>query len=120
MRSLEKQRGMTSAAWLALVLVVGFVTIVGIRVVPAYIDYYTVVSVAQSVQRDPGLSTATSDRVREVLRKRMNINNVDDLGDAITIKRPGGDIELTIDYEVRRDLFGNMALVMHFQRRVGP
>jgi len=123
MHSLHRQRGLSFLGWIALLLVVGFAVTVAAKIVPAYYDYYTILQVVDSVQTDQGLRDAPMSKIRYALKSRMRINNVDDVGKLdhlMDIERAGGVLTLNIDYEVRRHLLGNVDLVIHFQRRVGP
>lgn len=120
MRSLRGQRGLSSVGWIALLIVVGFAAIAGIRIVPAYLDYYSVVSSAKSAHNKGALEGLSTTEVRETLRKQMRINNVDDIGDrVVSIKRSRGGIEMVIDYEVREPLIGNVDVILRFNRTIG-
>ncbi len=121
MRSLRAQRGISPVGWIALLIVVGFVGLVAVRLVPVYIDYYAVVSSARSVHEDAVRSDASDSEIRESLRRHMQINDVNDLGDDIVEvqRHRGGRIDLLIDYEARRHLLGNVDLVLRFNRRIG-
>jgi len=123
MRSLRRQRGLSWLGWIALLLVVGFAVTVAAKIVPAYFDYFNLVEIAQNVQQDPGLQDASMPKLRYAIRSRMRINNIGDLGrlhDLMNIQHVNGALVLDIDYEVRRHLLGNVDLVLHFQKRVGP
>lgn len=120
MRSLNKQRGLSPLGWLALLLVVSFAVIVAIRIVPVYLDYYTVVESAKSVYSKDALQDGTERELRRALDKQFRINDVDDIGDDIVhIERTRDGIEMVVDYEVREHLIGNIDLVMKFHRRIG-
>lgn len=120
MRSLKRQRGLSPLGWIALLLVVAFAAIVAIRIVPVYLDYYAVVNSAKSVHTEAALKGRSVEEMRSSLEKTLRINDVDDLGDDIvTIKRTRGGIEMTVDYEVREHLIGNIDVVMTFHRRIG-
>jgi|GEM_PF-6662307 len=109
--------------WIALLLVVGFAVTVAAKLVPAYFNYLTLVDVAESVQQDAKLQEAPMNQVRYAVKSRMRINNIDDIGDLkdlMDIEQTGGALILNIDYEVRRHLLGNVDLIIHFQRRIGP
>ena len=120
MRSLKRQRGLSPLGWIALLIVVGFAAIVAIRIVPVYMDYYAVVNSAKSVHTQGALDGSNEQELRRALDKQLSINNVDDIGDDIvTIKRSSGGIQMTVDYEVREHLIGNIDVVMKFHRRIG-
>lgn len=121
MRMPSRQRGVSVPALIALLIVVGFVVMIGVRLTPVYFNYYTLLSVAKSVQQDPGLRDEPTAEIRAAFEKRMRLNEVDDLGyDVFDIKRPGGGVVLDIAYEVRRPFIGNIDMVVYFNRRVGP
>lgn len=121
MRTPYRQRGVSIPALIALLIVIGFVVTIGIRIAPVYFNYYTLVSLVKSVHEDPTFRDESTGQIREVLNKRMRINEVDDLGyDVVEIKRPGGGVVFDIAYEVRRPFVGNIDLVVSFNRRVGP
>ena len=121
MRTPRSQRGMTLISWIALLLVVAFFGLFASRTVPAYFDYWTIVSVAEGVQGDPALQDAPRAEVRSKLNTRMRINDVDDLGyDSISIRTgSGGGLRLVVQYEVREHLLGNIDLVLRFDHTVG-
>ncbi len=120
MRSLKGQRGLSPITWIALLLVVGFAAIVAIRIVPVYLDYYTVVESAKSVYSKDSRQDGAELDVRRALDKQLRINDVDDIGDDIVhIERTRDGIEMVVDYEVREHLIGNIDLVMKFHRKIG-
>ena len=125
MQTKHSQRGITLLSWIAILLVVGFFVLFAMRTVPAYFNYFTLVQVAEGVQQDRSLRNVPLQEVRSKLDTRMRINDVDnaaDVGyDAIRIQQSGeGGFTLTISYEVREPLIGNIDLVVSFDRRIGP
>ena len=124
MRTPYRQRGVSLLAWIAILVVVGLFVLFGARTVPAYFDYFTLVSVVEGVQRDPELRGASTAEVREQLETRMRINDVDDVGDvgydAVIVRQAGKNLTLEIDYEVREPFIANIDLVVSFSRRIGP
>ncbi len=120
MRSLRMQRGISPIGWIALLIVVGFVGLVAVRLVPVYLDYYAVLSSAQSVYEKTVRSDGSDSEIRESLRRHMQINDVNDLGyDIVRIQRRRGGVNLLIDYEVRKPLMGHIDLVLRFNRSIG-
>ncbi|MEX0607617.1 MAG: DUF4845 domain-containing protein [Halofilum sp. (in: g-proteobacteria)] len=120
MRSLRVQRGISPIGWMALLIVVGFVGLVAVRLVPVYLDYYSVVSSAQSVYEKTVRSGGSDREIRESLRRHMQINDINDLGDDIvSIQRGRSGVDLVIDYEVQKPLVGHIDLVLRFNRSIG-
>ena len=125
MRTPSSQRGMSLLSWIAILVVVGFFGLFGVKTVPAYFNYMTLTSVAQGVQGDPSLQQAPLPEIRSQVNTRMRVNDVDDVGDvgyrAIEIvQNTQGGISVIVDYEVREPFIGNIDLVMTFYRRFGP
>jgi len=116
MRTLKKQRGMSPVAWIAIVLVVGFFAYFGSKVVPAYFNYYSVLDVVEGVKEDRVVDNSSVAELRSTLRKRMRLNDVDDLGDAVTIERRADEVVATVDYQVREPFIANIDLLMTFER----
>lgn len=124
MRTPRSQRGVSLLAWIAILVVVGLFVLFGMRTIPAYFEYFTLVSIAEGVRQDRSLQEAPPQEVRSELNKRMRIDDVDDIGDAgydaVSIRQGGGELTLIIDYEVREPFLGNIDLVISFDRRIGP
>jgi len=117
MRTLSKQRGMSPVAWIAVLLVVGFFAYFGVKVIPAYFNYYSLINVVEGVKDDRTLRDASVGKLRGTLRKRLRLNDIDDLGDdAVQIQRRGGQIEVVIDYREREPFMANIDLLIEFER----
>lgn len=117
MQPLTKQRGMSPVAWIAILLVVGFFAYFGSKVVPAYFNFYSLVDVVEGVKDDRVLRDSSIAELRSTLRKRMRLNDVDDLGDdVVTIERRGSAVVANIEYRVREPFIANVDLLMTFQR----
>ncbi|HEY6239798.1 MAG TPA: DUF4845 domain-containing protein [Burkholderiales bacterium] len=95
----------------AIVIVV--VAIGGLKVAPAYIEYFTakkaIVAIAQAN------SKATVAEVRYAFQMRQAIDNIDVIGPKdLEITKEGNDIVISFAYPKRVGLFGNVSLVIDF------
>ena len=52
MRSRTHQRGMTAIGWLIVLAMIGFFVLLALRMVPAYLDYYKVVSTLEGLESE--------------------------------------------------------------------
>lgn len=124
MRTPYSQRGISLLAWIAIVLVVGLFALFGAKTVPAYFNYYTLVNVAKSVQNERNLDRSNLQEVRQMINKRMRMNNIENASEqgyeVIAIKPARGDFVLEIDYEVRNQFIGNIDVVVSFHRSIEP
>ena len=57
MRSRKHQQGMTAIGWLIVLVLIGFFVLLALRMVPAYMEYYKVVSSLSSLEKESGFSS---------------------------------------------------------------
>lgn len=115
----RRQRGMTMWAMLGVLIVVGFVLLVAVRLTPVYLNHWSVVSVAESVQQDTDRDDPMSE-VWEKVRVRFGLNNLRSLEprEVMNIRRRDGGLEIRVNYEQRRPLMANVELVVTFDRKI--
>jgi hypothetical protein len=64
MKSIHRQRGMTPIGWILVFLLIAFFTLIALKLVPIYLDSFTVGSVISDLKKEPGIAAKTP---REVL-----------------------------------------------------
>ena len=113
----SRQLGITYMGMLILVVVIAFAAIVVVKVLPLYMEHFKVdsslKSLAQEAKDDQTvLSPALLERH---LLNRLSINDVEHVkADNIKITHDGRKTVVTVDYEARVTLFGNIDLVARF------
>lgn len=114
--SLTRQRGMSMISWLIVIAFLLFQGIMAMRIIPVYVNDASVTSIMDKLPGDNTLSTASVRVIRDTIMKRLKINNIYDIdpGD-IVIKRAQGGYAVTLDYESRGNLIGNMDYVISFK-----
>jgi len=119
MRSVSRERGLSAITWLIVIAVVGTGVVIGLRLVPVYLQYFTLVSIMEDVAQEAHIGDHSRRELWSMINKRMNINGIEGVGhDEIGIDREGDAIKITADYEVRRPLLGNLDAVAHFKKTV--
>lgn len=114
---LSKQRGMSVPAMIFLLLIVVSMGTFAIKTVPAYLDFNTIDGAINSVLSDSKLGLKSTGEMRDGIKKRLDINNVEVIdADQIRIEKQGGQVYMAVDYEVRNDLFYNIDVVMSFEK----
>ena len=114
--ALHTQRGLTMISWLIIIAFLLFQGIMAMNIVPVYITDSSVSSMMKGLQADPSLNNVTSKKLRDVIMKRLKINNVYDMEkDDIKIKKTKSGYLVTIDYEPRGKLFGNLDFIVSFK-----
>ncbi|MEA5668860.1 MAG: DUF4845 domain-containing protein [Stenotrophomonas sp.] len=110
----HKQGGMTLLSFVMVLAVVGFALFIGMKLFPMYQEFYAVKTSMAALAKEPGSGDPT--RAREMFFKRMDLNYSESVkpGD-LKFDRAGGGMRMTVDYEVRRPLVGNLDIVAHFE-----
>ena len=110
---------MTAIGWMLIIILIGFFAIVGMKLVPVYLDTFKVTSSLESLANDSSLKDKSGMDIRRMLMKRLDINMVTDVRpDDVTISRKRGGIEIEVAYETRRKLFGNLFFLVDYQKSV--
>lgn len=120
---MKKQQGMTLIGMLLTMAVVALSAIVVLRIVPVYIQYYSIVQSIKSLNSTP-LSNMTGDTeanvaiLRASLTKRLDMNGIEDLKPKeLSIISEGDNIyDVKLNYQVIRPLISNISLFFDFQR----
>lgn len=115
MHSRRKQQGLTFISWLVILIVLGFMVMVALKITPVYLEHFTIKESLNSLKSEPFIGRKQISEIRKMLVRRLEINNVRHLKkENVSIKRSGGVTTIVIKYEQRRDLIGNLSLVMSF------
>jgi hypothetical protein len=119
MQSRNKQQGLTLISWLVILIMVGVMIMVGLKITPVYLEHFAVKKTLQSLKNEPLISRKPVAEIRKMLFRRLDMNSIYDLTkDEVTIKRAGGVTTITIKYEERRSVVGNLSLVMDFEDKI--
>lgn len=119
MQTLKSQRGMTAIGWLFVLGLIGFFALLAMRMIPKYLEFYSVESTLDSFLNEPGMSTKTPQDVRTLVAKRFNINAVTSVSaKEVAIQNTGSAFLISVDYEVREPVFGNVDVIMSFVKEV--
>lgn len=112
--SMSRENGLSLLGFLFALLVVGVCLTVLFRLGPLYLDNYTV---AQSFAAlgDDDVRSLSDQGIRQKLYKEFVINNVDSIDlKAVEIERSAEKILVSLDYERRVPLLGNVDAVVRF------
>lgn len=116
----QKQKGMTAIGWLMVLALGGLIAIVLMKLIPVYIQGYQIYDALESMAADPGLRGKSVGEIKKNFKRRLDINSVYDVtDDDITISRGNNrSYVVELDYEPRKALFGNLYVVVVFQKTV--
>ena len=113
------QKGMTAIGWLLVLGLIAFFTLITLRLVPAYLEFAKVTSVLESLQNEPGITRKTRGEIIQMITKRFDVNDVYQVdAKQVKIKKEKGVLTVSINYERREHLVGNVDVVTTFERQV--
>ena len=96
-----------------------FIVLIGIKMVPVYLENLSVSEVLEAVAQDTRSRSMSRAQIRDNIMRRLSINGVRDLPkEEIEFERSRQGLEVNIDYEVRKPIAGNVSVVMAFKESV--
>jgi hypothetical protein len=114
----HKQAGMSYVGVMIIIMIVGSLIKVSAAIGPAYYDYYTINKIIESLYRDG--RTGNVNDFKRALSERFVINNIRDKDpESFEYSMEGGSLVVNLDYEVRRNMVGNLDIVVHFKKTYG-
>ncbi len=117
-KGFRRMSGMTMTSFLAVLVGVVFIASIGIRLIPVYVEYFSVVSSLKNVAAEEGLRKASSKTIRDRLVRQFDVNDIESVHrDDIHIEKKGKQKTIILKYEVRKPLLGNIDLIVHFNER---
>lgn len=108
-------------SWMLILGLVAIQAIMGLRIIPVYLNHSSVVSVMDELPQTPEVKGMTGKKVMDLFRKRLKINNLYDLAkdkNAFHMKKIQGGYTLTASYEARGPIVGNLEFVATFNHQV--
>ncbi|WP_111497481.1 MULTISPECIES: DUF4845 domain-containing protein [Marinobacter] len=112
---MKTQRGASTLGILIAVLFFGSLITLVIKLGPVYLDDLTIQEAIESLDNTEDLGQLSVRDVQTLIRKRLSVNNVDGFDQKlIEIKKDGDAVLVSLEYEVRTDLFQNVDAVVHF------
>ncbi len=109
----RKQHGMTIIGILLLLVVLGFMALVAMKVVPMYIQLYTVKSTIESIRKEPQLAQMGPTDIQNAMQKRFDIGYVDKItAKDLRIRNDRNGRVLDLVYEDDQPMFYGLHVVL--------
>lgn len=113
-----KQGGLTLIGFVLMLATLVFVAYLGMKIVPIYINYYSVARAMDGMAETPGLASKSPMQIRDALYDRLYVSYMDDLTDKnVKITRSNG-VNVRVAYAVRENIMGNLDIIVSFDRSV--
>ena len=111
----RKQGGMTMLGFLITLSVVILFLFCGMKIVPMYIEYYSVKKALASIANEQSASATSKDAIRALFARHLKIDYVKIIKpDMLKIETTGEGFNLSVDYERREELVANLDVVGKF------
>lgn len=112
----HRQRGLTIWGWLYVLATLGVILMVGIKATPIYLNNYDIRGTLEWAANQPELRNASTFDIQRRIQRRFDSGYVSNIkGTDIKVKRISNGRRLSVTYEVREPLFGNVTLLFHFE-----
>ena len=116
----NNQRGLSMIGFLFVAVVLIFVAMLAMKLVPAYIEFFSVKKILAAMGQDPALRSKSNSEIRSDFSKRADASYVDAVESSdLTIERSSAGTVVSVDYEFRTKLLGNTSLVVDFSASSG-
>jgi hypothetical protein len=113
----QKQKGMTGISIAVLLVLFGFIALIGLKLFPVYMESFKVNSALDSLEKEAGVAKKPSGAVVTLLMKRLDIDDVESVTrQEISIERSTTGMTVYVDYEVEKHLFSNISLLVVFEK----
>lgn len=117
----RRQYGMSAIGILIVLILVVFAALIGMRVTPAYIEYFAIKKAVAAISESGELRGASVADVRKAFELRQAIDDFTAVGPQdIEISKNGGDLVISFAYEKKIPLFYNVSLLIEFAGSSNP
>jgi hypothetical protein len=111
----SRQTGMTFIGFLLMFVLIGFFTLLVLKLAPIYLEHYKVLSSLESLKSDPALGDKTKEEILTLLQNRWDINSVDRVSSKdVQVTKQGGHVKVQVAYEVSEHIMGNVDALVYF------
>ncbi len=115
---MHKQRGITITGFLIFAILFFAALLLGFKIGPAYMEFYTIQKTLRVMAAEPAMKTASRGEFNSAWNARAGMDNIKAIGyDDIQIEKDGSGIVLSAEYSVRVPLFANLSALMEFKPR---
>jgi hypothetical protein len=115
----KKQQGLTFISWLVIFAVGGFFILLGMKLVPIYLENQSVKSVVESLRNDADVRKADPMGVKKIIYKRLKINSIYDFPqDWIKIKKEKNRLVVDVTYDKIEPIFANISVMVSFSEKL--
>jgi len=114
--SIHKQRGLTMISWIVVIVFLLFQAVIAMNVIPVYITDATVKKIMAELPDDVNTRGTSTKGLKGLVSKRLSMNSVYTIKpEHIKVKKGRDENIITIEYEPRGKLIGNLEYIINFK-----
>jgi Domain of unknown function (DUF4845) len=112
---MRKQAGLGLFGMLIVCILIVIVAVAGLKVVPAYIEYFNIKKAVTAIVRSGEARKATPPEIRAAFDRRAAIDDFSSVtGKDLEITKDGNDVVISVSYPRRIPLVANVSLLIDF------
>ena len=112
---MKKQHGMSIYGLMYLLLTLGFVGYIGLKVFPAYLEYYSVKKILATMANEEAKNANSVKEIRDGFDRRATIGYVTVVtGADLEITKEAGESVISASWAVKMPLFASASVVLDF------
>jgi len=113
---MNTQKGLTMISWLVVLVFLLFQGVIAMNVIPVYITDSSVKKIMSELPNDVKARETSASGLKVLLAKRLSMNSVYSIkAEHIKVKKGRGENIVTIEYEPRGKLVGNLEYIVSFK-----
>ncbi|HEX7813074.1 MAG TPA: DUF4845 domain-containing protein [Burkholderiales bacterium] len=111
----QQQRGVTFVGMVFIAGLIVFGAIIGIKLIPAYIEFATVQNHLRELAQGPEGRGGNINEVVAAFRKRAQVDDIRSVAaEDLSVEKDGNSIIITAAYSTKIKLFGNLSACIDF------
>jgi len=119
----KRQRGLSFLGLIVLVGVLGFSAVIGLKLIPIYMESWKIDGIMNAVISEPGVKDQSRQEVIDSMLKRLDIDAVEAVNytnwkDKITVAKRKNSVTINVNYQIITPLMGNLSLLAVFDKSV--
>lgn len=115
----KNQKGITGIGLMIIFFLIGFFVLLGIRMVPLYLNNVKVANVISGLESIPGLATKSIPEIKQTIDRRFEVDDVQYIeAKNVKFERAERGISVVAEYEARTQIFANIDVVVSFKETV--
>jgi Tfp pilus assembly major pilin PilA len=113
---MKRQRGVTFVGMVFIAGLIVFGAIIGIKLVPAYIEYATITNHLRELANGPEGRGGNNAEIISGFRKRAQVDDIRSVpAEDLSIEKDGNTVLITAAYSTKIKLFGNLSACLDFE-----